>query len=405
MESFGDRLRFIRKKNNLTQKKLEEKSSIEAKIISKLERNSIQPSDDQLHNLCTALGVKYNYLAKGEFEIPEENLTKYYAETSRYIWNVIKNSDIQDMSIGEETLTEVALLRLKKFIGNSLQILKFSRSKENENGADWEWIVIQGDKWLGFRIQAKRLFNLEGYSEYTHIHHKLEEKNSTQIEQLISNARQKKFIPLYSFYNFLPEEHLDDLIPKKSIKDAIRSKDDLFKGSLELDLSLMGWSICYANHLVPTTENMSKDFRTISAKCKNISAFIGRDLQEIVNEYNRLFGDENGDGGVETDNPSPNNEGGSGAAIEENKIELSPLSELPEYVKHRLSEVGFAFGDYNDTPRFNEVHRVVVSVMSPHPHTTLLFNEAEADPSPEQIKPEKEYQELESNGLKELVTS
>lgn len=393
MENFSERLKSIRNKKSLTQEELAGKTGIEKAVISKFERNKkFLPTEDQLIKFSNALGVKTKYLQKGEFDIPEENLTQHYIETSRYIWNILKDSDVQDISIGEESITEVALIKLKKLIGSSLQVLKFSRSLENKNGADWEWIVIQGDKWLGFRIQAKRIFNEEGYSEYTSLHHKIENEFSTQNEALISNAKKSYYIPLYSFYNYLPYDQLFSLIPKDNIKKAIQNSNELFKESLELDLSSMGWSICYAESLSPTTEDMNKDFTSISEKSRNVAAFIGRDLQKIVEEYNKLFGNDGEGGTSKRDSTNPDG-GGDGNTIEsrddssDNKITTLPLNELPEYVKHRLSEVGYAFGNY-EICESHRVHRVVISIMSPHPHTTLIFNEMVASPSPEHAEKE-----------------
>jgi Holliday junction resolvase len=55
--------------------------------------------------------------------------------------------------MGEETITELLLLELKRRHENEIKIVPFNRRQEARNGADWAW-SFEGKQWLGMRVQA-----------------------------------------------------------------------------------------------------------------------------------------------------------------------------------------------------------------------------------------------------------
>ena len=57
---------------------------------------------------------------------------------------------------GEETLTDINLIELKRNLSALVFTEKFSRYREGrETSADWEWWIADEHGWLGLRIQAR----------------------------------------------------------------------------------------------------------------------------------------------------------------------------------------------------------------------------------------------------------
>jgi hypothetical protein len=85
------------------------------------------------------------------------------------------------LALSEETITGTVLYNIAAVhqYGN-IVIYPAHKAAEAKHGADWEWWLVHGTKFLGFRIQAKRLPNgrYEG----------LAKDNYTQLNKLVSAA-------------------------------------------------------------------------------------------------------------------------------------------------------------------------------------------------------------------------
>lgn len=123
------------------------------------------------------------------------DLCNAFKKESLIVWSKLKAAKSINYQLGEETLTDMLILRLGLQNFNDFNINAYTKSEEGKNGADWEmWLHDLNGKWLGFRVQAKVL-NLEK-NEYKQLHYK------RQTAKLIIKARKEtpKRIPLYLLY-------------------------------------------------------------------------------------------------------------------------------------------------------------------------------------------------------------
>ena len=108
---------------------------------------------------------------------------------------------IRGLGFGEETITDLVLLEITKRQPYDVITVKYGRTYEAHEGADWEWWILSTSGIIGLRFQAKRVhFSTSGY-EYTHLDYK-QKNNQYQVDILIQRAQRLRLVPLYIFYNF-----------------------------------------------------------------------------------------------------------------------------------------------------------------------------------------------------------
>ncbi|QXD16779.1 hypothetical protein GQ464_007535 [Rhodocaloribacter litoris] len=126
--------------------------------------------------------------------------------TFRYLayktWNLLSSARLVQYQPGEETITDINVLELKK--RHHLQIVTqtFSKPEEGKTGADWEWWLTGSSRhWFGFRVQAK-VINLNT-NKFEHLHYKSPKSKLYQSDRLIVNALRSKvpLVPLYCLYS------------------------------------------------------------------------------------------------------------------------------------------------------------------------------------------------------------
>jgi len=61
----------------------------------------------------------------------------------------------QGLLLGEVTLTEMLLIEIANRHPFDAIAIPFTPSLETMIGADWEWWLTDGNKWLGILVQAK----------------------------------------------------------------------------------------------------------------------------------------------------------------------------------------------------------------------------------------------------------
>lgn len=62
MATFGERLRELRKENNVTQENLASKIKVSIRIINYYENNKKTPSIEKIHEICKFLNISSDYL-------------------------------------------------------------------------------------------------------------------------------------------------------------------------------------------------------------------------------------------------------------------------------------------------------------------------------------------------------
>jgi hypothetical protein len=116
-------------------------------------------------------------------------------------WDFLAEGAAYKLLPGEETLTDINLIELKRNVSPWVFTEKFTRYREGtETGADWEWWIADEDGWLGLRIQAKRL---DPYTQRYEPFAADPSKALDQADQLIEAAADQAvpLYPVYCFYN------------------------------------------------------------------------------------------------------------------------------------------------------------------------------------------------------------
>jgi hypothetical protein len=98
------------------------------------------------------------------------------------IWRDKARAEELNLFMNEETITETLLLNLaKRFQGNTVRVRPFTKAEETKNGADWEFWFVQGQRCIGLRVQAKRLFPSAKYDSL--------DPSGPQTDKLMSQSK------------------------------------------------------------------------------------------------------------------------------------------------------------------------------------------------------------------------
>ena len=100
------------------------------------------------------------------------------------------------LSYGEETITETNLLEIRRRQPNYIHLEAFTKHKESQNGADWEWHIIGSKRTLKMRVQAKRV-QRDGVLK---VAHQVGSSKKQQRKLLLDEARKNRMKPVYCAY-------------------------------------------------------------------------------------------------------------------------------------------------------------------------------------------------------------
>lgn len=117
-----------------------------------------------------------------------------------WTWDSLRQARSVSCQLGEESLTDFNLLRIRKRHPREVFTHTFTKPQEAKTGADWEWwFTGPSGGWVGFRVQAKVL-DLRTET-FKHLHYKLK-PGPFQSDVLIDHARalQPARIPVYCLY-------------------------------------------------------------------------------------------------------------------------------------------------------------------------------------------------------------
>ncbi|MFS8189171.1 DUF6615 family protein [Rossellomorea marisflavi] len=148
------------------------------------------------------------------------NVCNAVKEFSQLTWLILEGRFSTNLSVGEETITDVSLIELQKSLGSATKIEKFTKKKEDLIGADWEWWIIEHGKVISLRVQAKILSQDMKYKSLNYVG----KSKKIQIDTLINQAARDKCIPIYVFYNYV------NTIPTFKCKDCGRRIYDEYEG-------------------------------------------------------------------------------------------------------------------------------------------------------------------------------
>lgn len=115
-------------------------------------------------------------------------------------WERLRDARALGILFGEETITDILLLDLKRKASPRSRVIQTPKSKEKDNGTDWEWWLGSNRRgWIRLAIQAKKLHLEKG--KYTTLSHKV--GTQLQINLLEKYALANHAIPAYVLYNHL----------------------------------------------------------------------------------------------------------------------------------------------------------------------------------------------------------
>jgi len=128
-------------------------------------------------------------------------MRQYLSAMAGWSWLEQGHAFEHGLALQEETITEMLLLRIAKdHTKHGIDVKMFNKTEEGVNGADWEWIVKTPSCEVGFRVQAKRLYQKDKKLDYGGL-----DVSSNQTDNLIKHA--KGCIPIYVFYNHACGKH------------------------------------------------------------------------------------------------------------------------------------------------------------------------------------------------------
>jgi len=120
-------------------------------------------------------------------------------------WQRLRDSRALEIRFGEETVTDLVLLELKRSQIPGIEVLQTNKKAESNQGTDWEWWLGSPQSgWLRFAIQAKKLDPTT--FRYSKLSHKVSE--TLQIDILERYAQLNKAIPMYCLFNFVEGQPL-----------------------------------------------------------------------------------------------------------------------------------------------------------------------------------------------------
>lgn len=118
-----------------------------------------------------------------------------------WTWDSLRQARMASCQLGEESLTDFNLLRIRVRHPREVFTQTFTKPQEAKTGADWEWwFTGPSRKWLGFRIQAK-VIDLRT-DTFKHLHYKKHKSGAYQSDDLVNSARASNppRIPVYCLY-------------------------------------------------------------------------------------------------------------------------------------------------------------------------------------------------------------
>lgn len=121
------------------------------------------------------------------------------------VWKMVEYSRSSGyrLRLGEVTLTELNFYQLRDYWTKGVYI-RTREPHEPTTGADWEWVIGHGDRWVQIRVQAK-IINRSG--SFSHLSHGPSGALRQQMDTLIDPPPADvacRWMPLYVFYTATP---------------------------------------------------------------------------------------------------------------------------------------------------------------------------------------------------------
>ena len=131
-----------------------------------------------------------------------KTLCDTFRRQATWTWDSLRQARTASCQLGEESLTDFNLLRIRTRHPHEVFTQTFTKPQEAKAGADWEWwFTGPSRKWLGFRVQAK-VIDLRT-DTFNHLHYKTKTKPGAYQSDVLVNsasAAHPPRIPVYCLY-------------------------------------------------------------------------------------------------------------------------------------------------------------------------------------------------------------
>ncbi|MBD1890486.1 DUF6615 family protein [Coleofasciculus sp. FACHB-SPT9] len=139
--------------------------------------------------------------------------SQIFEQLAKAVWERIQLGENLGCRQGEETITDINILDLKRAGICEVSIPKINKATESETGIDWEWWIGSDQKgWWRYAVQAKKIQTKKGNKDqiYSKLRHKVGKSPTSQfqIDILETYAQGHNCIPLYCLYNFIDDNNL-----------------------------------------------------------------------------------------------------------------------------------------------------------------------------------------------------
>ena len=188
------------------------------------------------------------------------DLCEIFRRQAGAVWNRMDKAAGLGMSLNEETITEITSFEMAHAVLgiSGFQVRLATKPEEVLHGADWEWWLVRDGIGVGYRVQAKRLFNTGRYKHLFKSPNRLSQANT-----LISAANSDGMVPLYCLFN-LPGPTKSHWLPTRDCAHSYRG------------LSRWGCALMDANHLVKWPSNKFSDLLDYSRPWHELVCVGGR---------------------------------------------------------------------------------------------------------------------------------
>lgn len=116
METLGERLNFVRKKNHYTQESLANEIGVSRGVIYNLEKNITMPQTIVINALCKTLKINKEWLVNGNGEMDDTIEKSQSQKVLRELYDIVK-----ELSINEQLFLLDTVKSLKYRLGDNTE--------------------------------------------------------------------------------------------------------------------------------------------------------------------------------------------------------------------------------------------------------------------------------------------
>ena len=134
----------------------------------------------------------------------KDDLCHLFACAAWKTWWDLRDSEIFDVAVSEDSITDMLLLEMLRRT-DRLLCRRYTRRGEAKSGADWLWWFISENRGFPVLIQSKRLYDSGRYEALRYT-----SGSDDQTRTLLRYAGKRKWFPMFCFYNFWASSSVPD---------------------------------------------------------------------------------------------------------------------------------------------------------------------------------------------------